>query len=184
MIVAYKHKKQPKMKHLLIIFALIFCSMLTNKAQVAYSGRVEAGYLHYLNRTITVEPGPNWRGYNLDNNQDGFNVIAVNGMAFHDNKLFTGVGLGFYNFEGIDGMAIFWDIEYLPLKKRITPLLNLRLGYNHIWNQYEGGTGTTHTEFGFGINYKIKEKFGLYIKSGLLVTQQSSLLPLTLGFRF
>jgi hypothetical protein len=58
------------------------------------------------------------------------------------------------------------------------------LGYNHIWNQYEGGTGAVHTEFGVGINYKIKEKFGLYIKSGILITQQSFLLPITLGFRY
>jgi hypothetical protein len=85
---------------------------------------------------------------------------------------------------GIDGVAIFGDLEYVPLKKRLTPILNLRLGYNHIWNQYEGGKGTMHTEFGLGINYKIKENLGLYIKSGIMITQQSLFLPLTLGFRY
>ncbi len=179
-----KRQHNTKMKHLLTIFALVLGSTLMTKAQTVYSGRIETGYQHYLLKTITVDPGPNWKGYNLDNRQNCFNFASVNGLTFNDRNLFTGIGLGFYNFEGIDGVAIFGDLEYLPLKKRVTPLLNLRLGYNHIWNQYEGGTGTMHTEFGLGINYKIKEKFGLYIKSGILITQQSFLLPLTLGFRY
>ncbi len=173
-----------KMKTLLTTFALLLCLTMATKAQTSYSGRIEIGYLNYFFRTITVDPGPNWKGYNLDNRQNGFNFTSVNGVTFKDRKLFTGIGLGYLNFEGIDGVAMFGDLEYLPLKKRLTPILNLRLGYNHIWNQYEGGTGTMHTEFGLGINYKIKEKFGLYIKSGILMTQQSFLLPLTLGFKY
>lgn len=88
------------------------------------------------------------------------------------------------NYEGIEGISIFGDFEYSPLKNILTPLFNFRLGYNHIWNQYESGTRTMHTEFSIGLNYKIKEKLGVYIKSGLLITQQSFLLPITLGFRF
>jgi hypothetical protein len=179
-----KKQQRMKMKTLVAILALLLCLPMITKAQTSYSGQFEAGYQHYLFRPIRVEPGPNWKGYNLDNRQNGFNLTSVNGITFKDRKLFTGIGLGYLNFEGINGVAIFGDITYLPLKKRVTPLLNFRLGYNHIWNQYEGGTGAVHTEFGVGINYKIKEKFGLYIKSGILITQQSFLLPITLGFRY
>ncbi len=173
-----------KMKTFLTTSVLLLWLTMPTKAQTSYSGRIETGYMNYLFRTITVEPGPNWKGYNLNNRQNGFNFNSINGVTFQDRKIFTGIGAGYSNFDGIDGVAIFGDFEYLPLKKRLTPILNLRLGYNHIWNQYEGGTGTMHTEFGIGINYKIKENLGLYIKSGIMITQQTLFLPPTLGFRY
>jgi hypothetical protein len=173
-----------KRKILLTTFVLLLWLSMPTKAQTSYSGRIETGYMNCLFRTITVDPGPNWKGYNLDNRQNGFNFSSINGLAFQDRKMFAGIGLGYLNFEGIDGVAIFGDLEYSPFKKRLTPILNMRLGYNHIWNQYEGGTGTMHSEFGLAINYKIKENFGLYIKSGIMITQQTFILPLTLGFRY
>jgi hypothetical protein len=172
------------MKHSIAILALLVGLTLPTEAQIAYSGHLEAGYQHYLFRTVTVDPGINWRGYHLNNRQNGIALFFINGLMFNDRKLHTGIGLGFYNFEGVNGFSIIGDFDYLPLKNRVTPLFNLRLGYNHIWNQYAGGTGSVHTEVGLGINYKINEKFGIYIKSGILLTQQAFLLPLTLGFRY
>ena len=172
------------MKHLLTALILLLFSTLTTKAQPVYSGRIETGYQHYLLRTLTVDPGPGWKGYNLDNRQNGFNFTSVNGFRFADKKLFTGIGLGYLNFQGINGISAFGDIEYIPLKNIFSPLLNLKLGYDHIWNQYAGGTGTMHTEFGLGLNYKLNDKFGIYIKSGILITQQSFFIPMTLGFRY
>lgn len=172
------------MRHFFLTLILLLVSILFAEAQISYSGRIETGYQHYLFRTLTVDPGPNWKGYNLDKKQNGFNFTTSNGLAFAKRKLYTGIGLGYLNYEGIEGISIFGDFEYLPLKNRLTPLFNLRLGYNHIWNQYDGGTGTMQTEFGLGINYKMKEKLGVYTKSGLVITQQSFLVPITLGFRF
>mgnify|MGYP000093588501 CR=1 FL=1 len=180
------HNKQTtnNMRHFIPTLILLFVSTLFAEAQISYSGRIETGYQHYLFRTLTVDPGPSWKGYNLDEKQNGINFTTSNGLSFAKRKLYTGIGLGYLNYEGFEGISIFGDFEYLPLKNRLTPLFNLRLGYNHIWNQYEGGTGTMHTELGLGINYKMKEKLGVYIKSGLLITQQSFLVPITLGFRF
>lgn len=140
--------------------------------------------MQYMYRTISVDPGPNWKGYNLNEKQNGINLTVINGLSFVNKKLFAGIGLGYLNFEGINGISVFTDFEYLPLKTKLTPLVNLKLGYNHIWNQYEGGTGKMHTELGVGLNYKLKEKFGLYLKSGMLFTQQSFMIPVTLGFRY
>ncbi|MBX3164643.1 MAG: hypothetical protein KF900_09180 [Bacteroidetes bacterium] len=165
-------------------FILLLVSTLETKAQISYFGRIESGYQHYVFRPVRVDPVHGWKGYNLDEKQNGFSVTFVNGLSFADRKLFTGIGLGYLNFEGINGVSVFGDFEYLPLKNKLTPLFNLKLGYNHIWNQYEGGTGTMHTEFGLGLNYTLKEKFGIYIKSGILITQQSLLIPITLGFRY
>ena len=140
--------------------------------------------MQYMNRTISVDPGPNWKGYNLNEKQNGINLTVINGLSFVNKKLFAGIGLGYLNFEGINGISVFTDFEYLPLKTKLTPLVNLKLGYNHIWNQYKGGTGTMHTELSVGLNYKLTEKFGLYLKSGMLFTQQSFMIPVTLGFRY
>ncbi len=172
------------MRHLLTSTILLFA--LCNKAnsQTNYSGKIETGYMQYMYRTISVDPGPNWKGYNLNEKQNGINLTVINGLSFVNKKLFAGIGLGYLNFEGINGISVFTDFEYLPLKTKLTPLVNLKLGYNHIWNQYEGGTGTMHTELGVGLNYKLKEKFGLYLKSGMLFTQQSFMIPVTLGFRY
>jgi hypothetical protein len=117
-----------KMKTFLTTSVLLLWLTMPTKAQTSYSGRIETGYMNYLFRTITVEPGPNWKGYNLNNWQNGFNFNSINGVTFQDRKLFTGIGAGYSNFDGIDGVAIFGDFEYLPLKKRLTPILNLRLG--------------------------------------------------------
>jgi hypothetical protein len=173
-------------RHVLITFVVFLVSTFQAEAQVRFSGRIETGYQYFQHRTIIYEPEPGsvWKGYNLKEKQNGMNVTAVNGLTFIDGRLFTGIGLGYLNFEGIEGVSIYGDFEYLPLKYKLSPLVNLKLGYNHIWNQYEGGTGTMHTEFGIGLNYKLKEKFGLYVKAGVLMTQQSLLIPITLGFRY
>jgi len=182
----WHNKKQhyKKMRHLLTSTILLFALCNTANSQTNYSGKIETGYMQYMNRTISVDPGPNWKGYNLNEKQNGINLTVINGLSFVNKKLFAGIGLGYLNFEGINGISVFTDFEYLPLKTKLTPLVNLKLGYNHIWNQYEGGTGTMHTELGVGLNYKLKEKFGLYLKSGMLFTQQSFMIPVTLGFRY
>ncbi|MBL1409672.1 hypothetical protein [Sphingobacterium faecale] len=172
------------MKGLFITLKILILSTLVSNAQINYSGRFETGYQHYLFRTLTVDPSPNWKGYNLDKKQNAFSLTSVNGLTFNDTKLFTGIGLGYLNFESISGVSIFGDFEYLTSKSRMTPLFHLKLGYNHIWNQYEGGKGTMLTEFGLGLNCKLNEKFGVHIKSGIHIVQQSFLIPITLGFRY
>ena len=170
------------MRHLLTTTILLLALSLLAQAQINYSGKFEAGYMKFQYNTVQVEPGPYWKGDYLNDN--GIDINFINGLTFVNKKLFAGLGLGYLNFTGTNGVSLFADLEYLPLKTKLTPLLNVKLGYNHIWNQYEGGTGTMHTEFGIGLNYKLTEKFGLYLKSGMLYTQQSFLIPITIGFRY
>ncbi len=168
-----------------IITALLVLTVVsTSRGRISYAGRIEVGRQQYAFRTVRVDPGPNWKGYVLDNKQNGFSIASSNGLSFVNKKLYAGIGLEYFNFEGIDGVSVFGDFEYLPLKAKVSPFFNLRVGYNHLWNQYEGGNGTIHTEFLLGLNYSINEKYGLYTKSGMLLMQQSLLIPITLGFRF
>ena len=166
-----------------ILLNLILISIIqTGYSQINYSMKVETGFLKYQFNTIQVDPGPNWKGYYLDG-ESGFDFNVINGIDFN-NKLFAGLGLGYLNFEGINGLSISSDFEYLPLKTKLTPLIGMKIGYSHIWNQYENGTGTGFGEFCLGLNYRLTEKMDIYAKSGFTMTQQSLLIPIRLGIRF
>lgn len=162
--------------------AVVLIIGLNGYSQIVYSGKIETGYQFFLTNIIQVDPGPDWKGYYLDN-QNGIDINFINGLNFKD-RFYTGLGLGYLNFEGINGFSVFTDFDYLPLKTKLTPLVNLKIGYNHIWNQYEGGTGSALGELGFGINYKLTEKINIYLQSGFLLTQQSLLIPIRAGLKF
>ncbi len=166
---------------LVIVFLIIVC--ISGYSQVQYSRKIESGYLKFLATTVRVDPGPTWKGYNLDKKQNGLDINLVNGIKFND-KLFLGLGLGYLNFEGIHGFSLFSDFEYLPLKTKLTPLLNLKIGYNHIWNQYENGKGSASVELATGFAYKLKENLITYLQFGFLMTQQSLLIPIRIGVKF
>lgn len=164
-------------------FVLIFIVWGSKgNAQMNYSIKAETGFLKYQYNIVQVDPTPNWKGYNLYE-QNGIELNIVNGLDYK-NKLLAGVGLGYLNFGGINGLSVFSDFEYLPLKTRLSPLMNLKIGYSHIWNQYENGTGTALGEFCLGLNFRMIEKIEIYTKSGFLMTQQSLLIPIRLGMRF
>ena len=164
---------------LFLLFALI---TVIGYSQVDYKRKIEIGYMRYQYNTVQVEPSPNWKGYNLDG-KDGIDLNVINGLSIKE-KIFTGIGLGYLNFRGIYGFSIFTDFEYLPFKTKLTPFVNLKIGYNHIWNQYENGTGSALGELGLGLNYGLTEKMDIYLQSGFLMTQQSLLIPIRIGFKF
>jgi hypothetical protein len=151
--------------------------------QTHYSGRLEIGYLGFQNTTVDIDPGPNWKGYNLDEQQNGLDVSLINGLKVA-NKFFAGVGLGYLNFEGIHGIEIFSDFQYLLLKSKLSPIINLKIGYNHIWNQYESGSNSALGELGIGLHYKLTSKIGVYVQSGFSSTQQSIFIPIRGGLSF
>ncbi len=151
-------------------------------SQTNYSMKVETGYSLFRYKTIDIDPGSNWKGYYL-NDQNGFDVNVINGIKFKE-KYFTGIGLGYLNFEGVNGFSIFADVDYSILKTRFSPFVNFKFGYNHIWNQYGNGTGSVLGELDLGLNYKLTSKIRVYFQAGFLMTQQSLLLPTRLGVRF
>lgn len=168
-------------KYLLAGFFALLLFINTTHAQ--YSAKLEAGYWVYQSRMIRVEPGPNWKGYYLAGKPDGADAGIINGISFADRRLFTGVGVGYINFAGTKGYLLFADAEYLPLRTRLTPLANLKIGRSHIWNQYNGGTATTFLEATAGMNCKLTKRTGAYLKSGVAFTQQSMFIPVRLGMR-
>ncbi len=168
------------------LFALALMMMLMHSyhqaySQINYSIKVESGFLKYRYNNVQVEPTPNWKGYYLSD-KNGIDLSVINGIRLN-NRLFAGIGIGYLNFEGINGLVMFSDIEYLPLKTRLTPLINVKIGYSHLWNQYVNGSGTGFTELCIGLSYRISDKLYIYTKSGFATTQQSLLIPISLGLR-
>jgi hypothetical protein len=172
------------MKTAFLSLILLVAFAALPQAQIKYVGKIEISYLKYQNRLLTVDPGVNWRGYNLDNKQNGLSVSSINGVSIIKGKLNTGIGIGYLNFWGINGISVFSDIEFSPLKTRLVPIFNLRLGFTHIWNQYDNGTGTALIGFGLGLSYRLTDALSIYAKSGMTITQQSLFTPVLIGVSF
>lgn len=164
---------------LIMIFAIAIAPV---RAQVKYMGKIEAGYAKYLKQELRVEPGPGWQGYNLKGEPNGVDVNVINGISFA--RVSTGIGIGYLNYEGTHGATTFGEVEYLPLRSKLSPIAAIRLGYTHVWNQYENGKTTGMLEFNGGLNYNISQNVALYAKGGILFTQQSSFFPVRVGIRF
>jgi hypothetical protein len=166
-----------------VVVLLLLFSMLA-KAQIKYAGKIEAGVQIFSIRTVIVKAGLGWRGYNLDEKQNGSVISTINGVSVFKQKLNIGMGVSYLNFEGINGVATFGEMEYLPSKGQLTPVFNIRIGLSRIWNQYDNGKETAFTEFTSGLNYRLKNKMGIYVLTGASFTQQALFLPLKLGLRF
>lgn len=168
-----------KKGRLLILFFIVILASDQGHTQVRYSLKAETGYLNYRNKTIQVDPGPDWKGYYL-NGENGIDISVVNGIDIN-NRFFAGLGLGYVNFEGINGLLIFANLEILPLKTLLSPVVDIKFGYSHIRNQYENGTGTGFGELSGGLNYRLSDSFNIFAKSGISLTQQSWFVPFRLG---
>lgn len=166
-----------------VIFIILITLISTSKfySQNEYSMKIETGYLVFIDNTVQVDPGPDWKGYYI--NSDGFDLNIINGFKYN-HKIFYGLGLGYLNFDSNSGVSIFGDFEYIPFDKKLSPIVDFKIGYSHLFNQYENGTGTILTELNIGGNIKLSDKGRLYIKSGIMLTQQASLIPISFGYRF
>ncbi|WP_316795660.1 hypothetical protein [Pedobacter agri] len=166
------------------LFSLIFGLVcLAGNAQIKYTGKVEIGRQIFLSRPIRVDPGPGWRGYQLNNNQSGLDLSIINGISFKNN-LRLGFGVGYLNYEGINGYSFFGDLEFATSKDKVSPLFNLKIGQSHINNQYDNGSTDSFVDFGAGIEYRISKKIGLQVKAGFRFVHQSIFLPIRIGARF
>ena len=148
-----------------------------------YRLKSDIAFIKYGGRTIHIDPGPDWKGYYLNEGQDVIAISVVNGVQFK-NFFFLGIGASYLNFQGVTGHAIFGEMEFISSKSGIRPMFAIRGGYNHINNQYENGTSTGIINFNTGFNYKVTPRLGLQLTAGLMFTQQSLLFPIQFGVNF
>jgi hypothetical protein len=136
-------------------FIIQIATCLSTISQTKHFTKVEVTSLRFQNRTLTVDPGPNWKGYNLDNGQNGLELCLQKGIQSRD-RFFAGLGAGYLNFEGINGLSLFADLALVwPTNKKVSPFIAIKPGYSHIWNQYQGGRGTGSIETGAGLRLNL-----------------------------
>jgi hypothetical protein len=173
-----------KIKKLILISTISICLLaITQKntiAQIRYSGKIEAGYVPYSARTIKVDPGPNWKGSALKEDQNGKEISVINGFKFKD-RLFVGVGAGYLNYQGTKGYSIFGDIDFLVSKTKLSPLINFRAGHSKIINQEDKDNTSGTVEIAFGVNYKAANRFNIYLKAGAAFAHNASYTPIRIG---
>jgi hypothetical protein len=174
------------------IFYLLFSFLLPSSSNGQYLAtdvrhyfRFETGYRKYFVRTLTVDPQPDWLGYQLTNEQDAWSVNLAWGWDF-DEKTLLGFGGGYLNYEGINGLQIFSDVNFFVSNSYVNPYLGFRAGYSHIWNQYENGSGSFTGSFLAGIQFRLGDcsLLKLYVQSGLQYSHQALFIPVALGFQF
>ncbi len=164
----------------IICLVLLFISSFNIHAQITKELKLETGYSFYRYRLVYVEPGPDWKGYNIRNKSDGMDINLVYGFKWKQ-VVFTGIGLGYVNYNGINGYTFFGETLVYPLKTKIKPQLGVRFGLNHIDNQYVNGSTTSLLEFNYGFNFPIN-RFKITLSSAFSFTQQVFFVPVRLGF--
>lgn len=77
----------------LLIGLIVILIVTEGYSQMNYSVKAETGFLKYQFNTIQVDPGLNWKGYNL-NEENGVDLNITNGIKYKE-KFYTGVGIGY-----------------------------------------------------------------------------------------
>jgi len=164
------------------VFTALFF-VLAASGQAEFTMKFESGFLSFKETLVDVDPGPDWQGHYLNKEQNAFDVAFIGGIEVFE-RFSAGLALGYMNFEGTNGLSVASDLNYVMLSSKLSPLVHGRFGYNHLWNQYDGGTGTFLTEVNVGVQYLINEQTVIYIKSGFFMAQEALLIPVRIGVRF
>jgi hypothetical protein len=150
--------------------------------QLKYVGRLESGFLKYGFNTVFIKPGQGWKGYDLNENQNGIDFNFINSIRL-DKKKSLGIGLAYCNFEGYPANAIFLDFQNSS-KKNNGSIFNFKVGQNHLYNQYSGGQKSILVEFGFGKKYIIPIKSALKWQIGMVFMHKALIFPIRIGVNF
>ncbi len=167
-------------------FVLTFVSGTIAQAQqrIKFESTLAVEYFNHLTTTLQVDPGPDWKGYYLPEDSQGFKVTSTNGIVKNE-SLHVGLGLSYARLAQINGVLGFADLRLDISRKRFAPYLYLNPGYSHFWNQYEGGTGGFNWENGLGGRYRIKNTGSILASAGLAFMQQGSIFFTTkVGYTF
>lgn len=171
---------ESKIPKALLCFFLLICLSNSTWSQVRYSIKTEVSYYSHIDHLVDIDPGANWEGYK--SNGDGMEFSIINGLTL--NKWYFGLGLGYLNIDGYDGLSVYSDINFRVLDYKLSPILGVKVGRSHLWNQYESGTGAAMAEFNIGFSYQLLDVVTIYIQSGITINQESSFSPFTAGISF
>jgi hypothetical protein len=178
-----------KMKKYIFAIIMIISTLISNaQEKIKFESTASVGSFSYFFGFVDVCP---FYGSEYDlprTGKTGIQVSISNGICIKD-KLHFGLGIGYANYDGINGLMGFSDNRIDFSKKPFAMFFYFDPGYSHFWSQYAlnnsgGGTGTFMIDFGLGARYKVFNTRKAIISTGLLLMQQNIYIPLKLGFTF
>lgn len=165
-----------------MLFLFLFFNSEHLNAQLKYTARVEYSSLQYGATVIRYETdrgNPNF----LNSGVNGREINVVNGVLIKERGL-IGFGLSYLDFNNINGLSTTLDFEYLPSKRKISPLLNFRYGRAYLKSQNNTNRGSALGGADIGINYKAFKALQVYVKGGAVFTHNASFFTWRGGLRF
>ena len=139
-----------------------------SKGQIKYTGRIEYSSMQYVSSIIRYESDYG-DPYYLDEKINGKELNFVNGILIKKRGL-LGMGISYLNLGEIKGFSTTLDAEYIPSKRKLSPLLNFRFGRSYLKNQYEVSKSATLAGADIGVNYKPFKILQFYLKAGFVIT--------------
>lgn len=175
----YKIQKNKKSLLLLLLTNIIFT--FTINAQQKFLHKIECNFVQYGTNIIQVEPGPNWKGYNINDDVLQLSYIFAKNRP---QKIIYGVGLSYMNFKGYNGLNVLLNMENPDRGQKISPLFGSRIGYSKIWNQYPKGKNSIVAQMNTGVRVKLTERVATGFFIGFQIGQQSIIFPIGLNVKF
>ncbi len=113
-------------------FILTFVAGTIAQAQqrIKFESTLAVEYFNHLTTTLQVDPGPDWRGYYLPEDSQGFKVTSTNGIVKNE-SLHVGLGLSYARLAPMNGALGFIDVRLDFSRKRFAPYVYLNPGYSH-----------------------------------------------------
>lgn len=160
-----------------------------------YMFKVEAGYAPYVSNL--GHPGE--YGYYINDLRHTTGINVINGVCIKQD-FFVGLGLG-YNYvaapshfkNGWHSAMAFIDFDFRPLDVEFAPMIIGKLGASYMMGDTPyGNTIAPYAEVGLGINWYYnhvlsnmeRNNRSIFLEVAFAYTQQTTFLPVRMGWRF
>lgn len=196
----FKRCNMNKIKYLVLACALFVAANANaqfsqDRSDYEYMFKLEAGFLPYVSNY--GHPGD--YGYYIDDLRHMAGVNVINGVNIKQD-FFVGLGLGYTYVtspsniaDGWHGALAFVDLDYRPLDEKWAPMAYAKLGAHYMMADTPyGNTLTPYVEAGLGINWfynyvlrNMERNYrSLFLEVGFAYTQQTTFVPVRIGWRF
>ncbi len=189
-----------RLKFFLPLLALLFVSPANAQFSQAgsdyeYMFKGEVGYMPFVSNL--GHEGEN--GYYINDLRHIVNVNVINGVNIKQN-FFVGLGLGYGYVTKPDDFSTGWhsalafvDFDYRPLDVEWSPMVGARAGAHYMMaDSPYGNTLTPYFEISTGLNWFFRHEYrnmernylSIFLELAFAYTQQTTFIPIRLGFRF
>ncbi len=185
----------------LLLFAVLLLAGNANAqftqdgSDFEYMFKGELGYMPFVSNLGSEGD----YGYYISDMRHMANVNIINGVNIRQD-FFVGLGLGYGYVAKPDDLASGWhsamafiDLDYRPLDVEWAPMVGAKLGGHYMMaDSPYGNTFAPYVELSTGLNWFFRYEYrnmernylSVYIELAFAYTQQTTFIPIRLGFRF